>query len=351
VTPPLTEVERWLEEHVPPEHLESARAIYELMPSQSDRSLAWVYVPYDAGNESHWSDVARIADYVAHVPEGARRVLDVGPGDGWPSLPVARELPGVTVVGVDPSPLRTAVCRENAGRLELPNATFVTGDADALPFADGAFDGVMAASSLEEASNPASVFAELYRVLRPGGTLRASYQDWLLPAPELETVMLWDGREPSSGDRVLLYTYVRRVQEPAIERRYTLILDVSSEAEAVHQDGLVEAAAGRRAYGETLLAPGLGVPLLGRLLPHVRRSTVVEMRRWTTEWLVEALRDAGFASVRPTAFPGLAARLAGRDLITRGTLASEPLRFVDVATAIGRATGSLDGRGMVEAVR
>jgi len=351
VTLPLTEVERWLGEHVPPERLESARAIYELMPSQSDRSLAWVYVPYDADNESHWSDVARIADYVAHVPDGARRVLDIGPGDGWPSLPVAHELPEMAVVGLDPSPLRTAVCRENAARLRLPNAMFVTGDADALPFADGAFDAVMAASSLEEASDPASVFAELNRVLRPGGTLRASYQDWLLPAPELETVMLWDGRDPSSGERVLLYTYVRRVQEPAVERRYTLVLDASEVAEAVHRDGLIEAAGGRRAYGETLLAPGLGVPLLERLLPHVRRSTVVEMRRWTTEWLVEALRHAGFARVRPTIFPGLAARLVGRDLIARGTFTSEPSRFTEVAEAIGRASGSLDGRGMVEAIR
>ncbi len=351
MTLPLTGVERWLEEHAPPERLESARAIYELMPSQSDRSLAWVYVPYDAGNESHWSDAARIADYVAHIPEGARRVLDIGPGDGWPSLPVAHALPDVTVVGVDPSPLRTAVCRENGVRLALPNATFVTGDADALPLADGAFDAVMAANSLEEASDAGSVFAELHRVLRPGGTLRASYQDWLLPAPELETVMLWDGREPSSGERVLLYTYVRRVQEPALERRYTLVLDAGEAAEAVHRDGLIEAAGGRRAYGETLLPPGLGPPLLERVLPHVRRSTVVEMRRWTTEWLVEALRTAGFSSVRPTVFPGIAARLAGRDLIARGTLASEPARFLEVAEAIGRTAGSLDGRGMVEAVR
>jgi hypothetical protein len=188
-------------------------------------------------------------------------------------------------------------------------------------------------------------------VLRPGGSLRASYQDWLLPAPELETAMLWDGRVPATGDRVLLYTYVRRVQEPALERRYTLILPADEPCEAVHRDGLIEAAARRRAYGETLLSPGLGVPLLGRLRPHVQRSTVVEMRRWTTEWLVEALREAGFAHVRPTVFPGLAARLAGRELIAGGTPASDPAHFIEVARAIGRAAGSLDGRGMVEAVR
>jgi len=36
---------------------------------------------------------------------------------------------------------------------------------------------VTAASSLEEAAAPAAAFAEALRVLRPGGVLRASYQD------------------------------------------------------------------------------------------------------------------------------------------------------------------------------
>ncbi|MBM4416472.1 MAG: methyltransferase domain-containing protein [Chloroflexi bacterium] len=59
----------------------------------------------------------------------------------------------------------------------MANARFVAGDAGRLPFADRSFDLVTAASSLEEAAAPAAAFAEALRVLRPGGVLRASYQD------------------------------------------------------------------------------------------------------------------------------------------------------------------------------
>jgi SAM-dependent methyltransferase len=345
----LTAVERWLAEHAPPERLESARGIYELMPSQSDRTLADVYVPVDARNSAHWSDLARIADYAARVPEGARWVLDVGPGDGWPSLPLAQARTEITVVGLDPSPVRARVCAENAARLGIENTRFLVGDADRLPFGDASLDAVVAASSLEEATDPDAVIAELARVLRPGGVLRISYQDWRLPAPELETVMLWDGVQPEVG-RVLLYTYVRRVQLPGLERRYTLVLPVTPEVEAAHREGLVRVASARRVYGETLLEDGLGVPLLERLALHALRSTVVEMRRWDTEWLVRALERVGFASVGATAFPGDVARAVGRDVIASG-VTLEGASFRAIARGIGRAAGALEGRRMVLATR
>lgn len=349
----LTDIERWLYEHAPPERLESARAIYELMPSQSDRALAWVYQPLDARSVSHWSDVARVADYVAHVPSGARAVLDVGPGDGWPSLPVAHALPRVTVVGVDPSPRRARVSAENAARLGVTNARFVVGDADRLPFADATFDAVVAASSLEEGSDPEAVVGELARVLRPGGVLRASYQDWRLPAPEVESVDLWAGElvGARAGERVLLYTYVRRVQTPALERRYTLRLPADGPAAEAHTAGLVAAAGATRAFGDALLTPELGVPLLEQLAPHALRSTVVEMRRWTTEWLLEALRAAGFASARGTAHPGMVARRVARDLLASSAIDVVAPAFEELAGAIGRAAGERDGRELVEAIR
>ncbi len=349
----LTEVERWLYEHAPPEPLESARAIYELMDSQSHRALAWVYQPPDPRTVSHWSDVARVADYAAHVPSSARRVLDIGPGDGWPSLPLAHALPEVTVVGVDPSPRRAHVTAENASRLDVPNARFLVGDADRLPFADGAFDAIVAASSLEEASDPAAVVHELARVLRPGGVLRASYQDWRLPAADLETVDLWAGERGGDArrERVLLYTYVRRVQTPPLERRYTLQLPAHGPAAEAHADGLVQAAGATRAFGDALLTPALGIPLLERLAPYAVRSTVVEMRRWTTEWFIQALRAAGFASVRGTTHPGMVARQVARDLLASGAIDMVAPVFAELAGAIGRASGARDGRELVEAVR
>ena len=353
-----SEIERWLLGHASPQPLDSARALYELMPRQRGGQLPFVDVPYDARREEHWADAARVADYVAHAPEGARRVLDIGPGDGWPALPIAASRPDLEVVGVDPAAQRTRVCAENAARLGIANAAFVTGDAAALPLAGASFDLVTAASALEEAGPPDGVLAELRRVLRGGGVLRASFQDWRLAAPEIETVLLWDGvaRQGTPEETPLrLYTYVHRLQDPALERRWTFELPAGGEAAELHQRALEASATGRRAYGETLLAPDLvqdlGLPLLARLAPLARRCTVVEMRRWTTEWLVGALKAAGFRDVNSTAHPGDIARHVGRELIARGDIDALAPHFDALTTAIGVAAGRRGGREMVVARR
>lgn len=340
-----TEVERWLAEHLEPVAVDSARGLYEHMPRQRDGQLPFVDVPYDPYSEAHWADAARIADYVAHLPAGGTRVLDIGPGDGWPSLPVAAVLPDVSAIGVDPAPMRVAVSTANAQRLGLSNARFVVGDGGRLPFEDASFDLVTAASSIEEAADAAAVLDEVARVLRPGGVLRASYQDWKLGVPGFETVLLWEG----AG--TLMYSYIRRVQDPPLERRYTLVLPHEGAAAQLHMDALVRSAGARRAYGETLLIPALGVDLLEALAPHVISSTLVEMRRWATEVLVQSLREASFAEVRATVHPGELGRRFARDILARGEMASFAPLFQEATRALGSLAGSQPGDAMVAAIR
>ena len=344
-------VERWLLGNAPPELLDSARALYERMPRQRGAQLPFVDVPYDACREEHWADAARIADYVAYAPEGARRVLDVGPGDGWPALPVAAARPDLEVVGVDPSPLRTRVCSANGGRLGLANARFLTADAAALPFADGAIELVTAASSLEEAADPEAVLAELRRVLRPGGVLRASYQNWRLPALEIESVLLWDGVDATSRS-VRLYSYVRRLQDPPLERRYTLELPAEGEPARLHQAALEASAAGRRAYGETLLTPPLGVGLLERLVPYARGITVVE-----TATLDDGVAAGGARAGRVRRGAGDRAprgagaiRRAGADRERRGRGARACIRGLDAGPRRGGRGAAGRGHGRRQAV-
>lgn len=342
---PLTAVERWLFEHLPPERVESARGLYELMPRQRDGQLPYVDVAYDPYSEAHWADAARVADYVAHLPVGGTHILDIGPGDGWPSLPVAAALPAASVVGIDPAPRRTSLSAANGRQLGLSNASFVTGDGARLPFGDSTFDLVMAASSIEEADDGVAVLGEIARVLRPGGVLRASYQDWKLGVPGFETLLLWEG----AG--TLLVTYVRRTQAPPLERRYTLVLPHDGEAARLHTKALVQLAAGRRAYGETLLTPDLGIPLLEPFASHVLRSTLVEMRRWDTASLAEALRAAGFTAVRTTVHPGELGRRFARDLLSRREMPAFAPLFAEATRALGGIAGSQHGDAMVAATK
>ena len=92
------------------------------------------------------------------------------------------------------------------------------------------------------------------------------------------------------------------------------------------------------------------MPLLERFVPHAERSLVVELRRWTTDWLVAALLDAGFAEAHGTAHPGEVAREHGRRLIAEGQIPDRE-GFARTTQAIGRRVPREAGSRMVTAVR
>ncbi len=340
----LTLTERRWRELASPETTASARALYERVRLWSSGNLPGVDVPYDARQEHHWHYAALVEDFASHLPEGGTRVLDLGPGDGWPSIPLAQRLPGVRLLGVDPSPRRVAVSRANASRLGVPNAGFVAGDGTALPVRGAAIDLAVASHALEECADPEAAMRELARVVRPGGVLRVQSQVWALPAEELETMTLTEGVD------CLLFTYARRTQEPARERRYVLALPVDGAAAEAHRDALIASATSPRAYGETRVEDGAAIAILEQLAPHAFASSFVELRRWTPGWLAEALVEAGFREARTTAHAGDAARLAGRGAL-HASEATAVAAFGSLTADLGRRVSREDGAAMVTAVR
>jgi SAM-dependent methyltransferase len=96
------------------------------------------------------------------------RVLDVATGSGNAALAVARR--GAPVIGVDyvPALLDRARRRMDA---EGVDGTFVEGDAEALPFGDGAFDVVTSVFGAMFAPDQEQTARELVRVCRPGGRI------------------------------------------------------------------------------------------------------------------------------------------------------------------------------------
>ena len=95
---------------------------------------------------------------------GPGKCLDVGCGTGI-AIPDLAKL-GWTVVGVDISADQLRVAREQTGGLA---ADLIEADASHLPFPTGSFDAVVSMLTHTDFDDPAGAFAEVYRVLRPGG--------------------------------------------------------------------------------------------------------------------------------------------------------------------------------------
>jgi demethylmenaquinone methyltransferase / 2-methoxy-6-polyprenyl-1,4-benzoquinol methylase len=117
------------------------------------------------GQDPRWR--RRLVD--ALRPRPGMRILDVATGTGMVAFALAAR--GAEVVGVDQSEAMLSGARarlertpELAGRL-----SFVLGEAEALPFADGAFDALSFTYLLRYVDDRATTMRELARVVTPGG--------------------------------------------------------------------------------------------------------------------------------------------------------------------------------------
>jgi arsenite methyltransferase len=102
-------------------------------------------------------------------------VLDLGSGAGNDAF-VARALVGPTgrVIGVDMVPEMIAKAQANAARLGAANVDFRLGEIERLPVDDASVDVVISNCVLNLVPDKARAFAEIRRVLRPGGRFSVS---------------------------------------------------------------------------------------------------------------------------------------------------------------------------------
>ena len=100
---------------------------------------------------------------LARVSAGTE-VLDVGCGPGVVAAAAAAR--GAKATGVDLAEAMVGLARERH-----PGIAFAVGDAEALPFADGAFEAVVAGFLINHVPAPERALAECARVLAPGGRL------------------------------------------------------------------------------------------------------------------------------------------------------------------------------------
>jgi arsenite methyltransferase len=124
------------------------------------------------------------------------RVLDLGSGAGTDSL-VASRMVGEEghVTGIDMTPPMLARARAAAVEMSATNVDFVEGEAERLPFADESFDVVISNGVIDLIPDKDVVFAELHRVLVPGGRMQIADVTIQNPVSEegRRNIDLWTG--------------------------------------------------------------------------------------------------------------------------------------------------------------
>ena len=140
-----------------------------------EANAQWWIDGFTAGADAEYEE--QILPMAAEHLAGARRVLDVGTGEGQLAR-LAVKGGAELVVGIDPTWAQISVATERAG-----GAHYGRAEAAALPHPDGSFDAVVACLVFEHINQMEQAIAEVARVLEPGGRFLFFLNHPLLQTP------------------------------------------------------------------------------------------------------------------------------------------------------------------------
>lgn len=118
--------------------------------------------------------------------------MELGPGPGYFSLPVARALAQGRLYLADIQPEMIAIARKRLYRRKIKNVDFLVCNGESFPYESDYFDKIFMVTVLGEVENKNAYIEEFYRMLKPRGMLSISEQAGdpdKLNAEELKTII------------------------------------------------------------------------------------------------------------------------------------------------------------------
>ena len=128
--------------------------------------------------------------------KSGERIVDVGSGAGFDSFVAATQTgPTGSVVGIDMTDEMLAKSQATADLLGFAHVEFREGLAEAIPVTTGWADVVISNGVINLCADKQAVFAEIFRVLRPGGVLQFAdiANGRPVPIEAMRDVDLWTG--------------------------------------------------------------------------------------------------------------------------------------------------------------
>ena len=173
-------------------------------------------------------------------------VLDLGSGGGIDVLLSARRV-GATgkVYGLDMTGEMLALARENQRKSGLTNVEFLEGEIENIPLPDGSVDVIISNCVINLSADKDRVFAEAFRVLKPGGRFAVSdvvVRGESLPEPVRRSMELWVGCVAGALEEESYRDRLTRAGFEAVDVEPTRIYRAADARSFLDEAGLGDAA-------------------------------------------------------------------------------------------------------------
>ena len=195
-------------------------------------------------------------------------VLDLGCGTGHFSEALQQTFPGSNVIGLD---IAEGMLRFSRNR--HPGFSWLCGDAEYLPLADSSLDFIFSSLALQWCENLPQLFAELHRVLKPGGQLVFSS---LGPKTLHELKSAW--QQVDSYVHVNRFQEQQNLEEGLVQNGFKLV-DFSRSESVLNFASLADLVRSLKALGAHNMNPGQAQGLAGRKKMEAFRQAYEKFRR------------------------------------------------------------------------